>query len=264
MLRPGHQVRDHGVAADNIRRGRLARGLPLAGLALRQGLGRIRDEHQKLDRFTREAERYVAVLGDMKGRCHEGQLVLPRRRCHPEQHRAAYQQIIGALQADAPPMPFETLRDDIERELQRPVDKTFAWIGEQPMAAVTRRTSRTLPTVLSPGPGQTQPVYSLGAADQPHTRQALPRPSTSARVLGPGSALASTEQIADFVACQGRGRARLLAGVACPRPARWGRTCGFQPSEGRRCVHGRAASSCAASDQREFVVVAADELHCER
>lgn len=34
-------------------------------------------------------------------------------------------------------MPFETVRDVIERELQRPVDKAFAWIGEQPMAAAS-------------------------------------------------------------------------------------------------------------------------------
>ena len=37
----------------------------------------------------------------------------------PEQYRAAYQQIVGALQADAPPMPFDTVREVIERELGR-------------------------------------------------------------------------------------------------------------------------------------------------
>jgi predicted unusual protein kinase regulating ubiquinone biosynthesis (AarF/ABC1/UbiB family) len=55
----------------------------------------------------------------------------------PEQHRAAYQQIMGSLQADAPPMPFETVRDVLERELGRPVDEVFAWIGERPMAAAS-------------------------------------------------------------------------------------------------------------------------------
>lgn len=34
-------------------------------------------------------------------------------------------------------MPFETVRDVIEREIHRPVDKAFAWIGEQPMAAAS-------------------------------------------------------------------------------------------------------------------------------
>ncbi len=133
-----------GAADDGIRRGRVSRGLPLAGLAVRQGLGRVagklaRDEQKQLDRFTREAERYVAVLGDMKGVAMKvGQLLsFLDAGAIPEQYRAAYQQLMGALQADAPPMPFETVRDVIERELERPVDEVFIWIGERPMAAAS-------------------------------------------------------------------------------------------------------------------------------
>lgn len=132
------------MADDGIRRGRLARGLPLARLAVRQGIGRVagkltRDEQRKLDRFTREAQRYVAVLGDMKGVAMKvGQLLsFLDAGAIPEQHRAAYQQIIGALQADAPPMPFDTVRLVIERELKRPVEEVFAWIDERPMAAAS-------------------------------------------------------------------------------------------------------------------------------
>ena len=132
------------VAEDSIRRGRLSRGLPLAGLAVRQGLGRVagkltRDEEKQLDRFTREAERYVAVLGDMKGVAMKvGQLVsFLDAGAIPDQYRAAYQQIVGALQADAPPMPFETVRAVLGRELDRPVNEVFAWIGERPMAAAS-------------------------------------------------------------------------------------------------------------------------------
>ena len=132
------------MAEDSIRRGRLARGLPLVGLAVRQGVGRVAgrlasDEQKQLDRFTREAERYVAVLGDMKGVAMKvGQLLsFLDAGAIPEKHRAAYQQIVGALQADAPPMPFETVRDVLERELERSVDEAFAWIGERPMAAAS-------------------------------------------------------------------------------------------------------------------------------
>ncbi|MEA3075376.1 MAG: hypothetical protein QOF60_284 [Actinomycetota bacterium] len=132
------------MAKDGIRSGRLSRGLPLAGLAVRQGLGRVagkltRDEQKRLDRFTREAERYVAVLGDMKGVAMKvGQLLsFLDAGAIPDQYRAAYQQIVGTLQADAPPMPFETVRDVLERELGRPVDEVFAWIGERPMAAAS-------------------------------------------------------------------------------------------------------------------------------
>ena len=132
------------MAEDSIRRGRLSRGLPLASLAMRQGLGRVagkltRDEQKQLDRFMREAERYVAVLGDMKGVAMKvGQLLsFLDAGAIPDQYRAAYQQIVGALQADAPPMPFETVRVVLERELARPIDEVFAWVGELPMAAAS-------------------------------------------------------------------------------------------------------------------------------
>jgi predicted unusual protein kinase regulating ubiquinone biosynthesis (AarF/ABC1/UbiB family) len=137
-------VQTRRVAEDGIRGGRLSRGLPLTGLAVRQGLGRVagkltRDEQKQLDRFTREAERYVAVLGDMKGVAMKvGQLLsFLDAGAIPEQHRAAYQQIVGALQADAPPMPFDTVRDVLERELMHAAEETFAWIGERPMAAAS-------------------------------------------------------------------------------------------------------------------------------
>ena len=137
-------MQTRSVAEGSIRRGRLSRGLPLAGLAVRQGFGRVagkltRDERKQLDRFTREAERYVAVLGDMKGVAMKvGQLLsFLDAGAIPDQFRAAYQQIVGALQADAPPMPFETVRAVLERELGRQVDELFAWIGERPMAAAS-------------------------------------------------------------------------------------------------------------------------------
>ena len=129
---------------DRITTGRFKRGAPLVGLAARQALGRVagkltRDEQKQLDRFTREAERYVAVLGDMKGVAMKvGQLVsFLDAGAIPEQYRATYQQIVGALQADAPPMPFETVREVLERELGRPADQVFSWIGERPMAAAS-------------------------------------------------------------------------------------------------------------------------------
>lgn len=129
---------------ENLRSGRLSRARSLAGLAVQQGAGRVagkltRDEQKKLDRFTREAERYVAVLGDMKGVAMKlGQMVsFIDAGGIPEQYRAAYQQIVGALQANAPAMPFETVRLVLERELEQPVDAAFAWISERPMAAAS-------------------------------------------------------------------------------------------------------------------------------
>lgn len=134
----------HGMAGDGIKGGRLARGMPLAGLAARQGAGRLagkltRDEQKKLDRFTREAERYVEVLGGMKGLAMKvGQLIsFLDAGAIPEQHRAAYQQIVGSLQADAPPMPFDTVVGVLGRELPVDVEEAFERVDETPMAAAS-------------------------------------------------------------------------------------------------------------------------------
>jgi predicted unusual protein kinase regulating ubiquinone biosynthesis (AarF/ABC1/UbiB family) len=116
----------------------------MASLAVRQGVGRVagkltRNEQKKLDRFKREAERYVAVLGDMKGVAMKiGQMVsFIDAGGIPEQYRVAYQQIVGALQANAPAMPFDTVRVVLERELGQPVDEAFAWIDQDPLAAAS-------------------------------------------------------------------------------------------------------------------------------
>lgn len=130
--------------SDNIRRGRLSRALPIVRLAVRQAFGRVagkltRNEQKKHERFTREAERYAAVLGDMKGVAMKAGQLLSFLDAGgvPDQFRASYQQIIGALQADAPPMPFETVCTVLEHELGRPVKKVFASIDEHPLAAAS-------------------------------------------------------------------------------------------------------------------------------
>jgi predicted unusual protein kinase regulating ubiquinone biosynthesis (AarF/ABC1/UbiB family) len=132
------------MADDGIRRGRIQRAVPLAGLAARTAASRVagrlsHDEQKQLDRFTREAERYVALMGDMKGVAMKaGQLLsFLDTSSIPEQYRGPYQQILGALQADAPPMPFETVCAVIEQELGGPVEAVFPWIGERPMAAAS-------------------------------------------------------------------------------------------------------------------------------
>ena len=55
----------------------------------------------------------------------------------PEEYRAIYQQIVGSLQADAPPMSTGLVRQVVEEELGRPVEDIFEWFGEQPMAAAS-------------------------------------------------------------------------------------------------------------------------------
>ncbi len=125
--------------------GRVARGVPLARLAARtaatRAAGRVRraDADRDLARFTKEAERYAQLLGNMKGVAMKiGQLVsFLDAGLVPEEYRGIYQQIVGALQADAPPMSVDLVRGVIEAELGRPVDEVFEWFGERPMAAAS-------------------------------------------------------------------------------------------------------------------------------
>jgi predicted unusual protein kinase regulating ubiquinone biosynthesis (AarF/ABC1/UbiB family) len=119
--------------------------VPIGRLAARTAatrlVGRVRrgDEERELARFTREAERYAALLGDMKGVAMKvGQILsFLDSGLVPEAYRARYHQIVGALQADAPPMPAALVREVMEQELGRPVAEVFEWFGERPMAAAS-------------------------------------------------------------------------------------------------------------------------------
>lgn len=133
------------MAEDRVRRGRVGRAVPLAVLTARTAASRLAghvrrpDEQRDLERFTREAERYVQVLGDMKGVAMKvGQLLsFLDTATVPDAYRRPYQQIAGALQADAPAMPFTTVRQEVERELGQPLEVAFEWFGERPMAAAS-------------------------------------------------------------------------------------------------------------------------------
>lgn len=122
----------------------MARGVPLARLAARTAASRVagkvrRSDEAQLARFTKEAERYAELLGGMKGVAMKvGQLVsFLDSSLVPEEYRPIYQQVVGALQADAPPMSTGLVHQVIEAELGRPTAEVFEWFGEQPMAAAS-------------------------------------------------------------------------------------------------------------------------------
>jgi predicted unusual protein kinase regulating ubiquinone biosynthesis (AarF/ABC1/UbiB family) len=129
---------------DRIPTGRVRRALPIAGLTARNAASRAagklrRSEDDQQQRLLKEAERYVAVLGDMKGVAMKlGQLLsFLDSGLVPEQYRPLYQQVLGVLQADAPAMAIATVHEIIAGELGRPVDELFAWFAPQPMAAAS-------------------------------------------------------------------------------------------------------------------------------
>jgi predicted unusual protein kinase regulating ubiquinone biosynthesis (AarF/ABC1/UbiB family) len=105
----------------------------VAGWARRGG------DAKELLRFTKEAQRLAATLGEMKGAAMKvGQLLsFVDSNLVPEAYRPIYHEIVGSLQADAPPIPTATVRAVIEAELGRPVDDVFGWFGERPMAAAS-------------------------------------------------------------------------------------------------------------------------------
>ena len=132
--------------------GRLRRTLPLAGMTARtltgtayrwarmHGAGDDEKLAKELDFHARNAARYAALLGDMKGAMMKvGQLLsfVHTADLVPEPYREVYRTALAQLQADAPPMPPELVAEIVEHELGEPPDAAFAWFSPRPMAAAS-------------------------------------------------------------------------------------------------------------------------------
>jgi len=85
-------------------------------------------------RRRRDAEAVTNTMGQMKGAFMKlGQMMSFISESMPEEYRAA----MSSLQASAPPMDFALLRDVVERELDKPLERAFASFDEQPLAAAS-------------------------------------------------------------------------------------------------------------------------------
>lgn len=146
---PDHRA---GERAFEVPTGRLRRTLPLAGMTARtlsgtayrwarmRGAGDDEKLAKELDYHARNAARYAALLGDMKGAMMKvGQLLsfVDSADLVPEPYREVYRTALAQLQADAPPMPPELVAEIIEGELGAPPDEAFAWFSPRPMAAAS-------------------------------------------------------------------------------------------------------------------------------
>jgi predicted unusual protein kinase regulating ubiquinone biosynthesis (AarF/ABC1/UbiB family) len=124
---------------------RVRRAAPVVKLTARSALARAAlrlpggGDGREAAVLVREAERYAAALGGMKGAAMKlGQLLsFLDVDLVPEAHRPAYRAALGALQADAPPMGLDAVRLVVEAELGRPLDEVFAWFAPRPMAAAS-------------------------------------------------------------------------------------------------------------------------------
>jgi predicted unusual protein kinase regulating ubiquinone biosynthesis (AarF/ABC1/UbiB family) len=90
----------------------------------------------KIDEAQRaaNAKRVAETMGHMKGAFMKlGQMISFISDSVPEEMRVALKQ----LQSDAPPMDFALVRDTVERELGKPLERAFARFEEKPLAAAS-------------------------------------------------------------------------------------------------------------------------------
>ena len=116
---------------------RLAAGFSASWLGARlRRLFAGRERRARIDAATRErnARRLADTMGDMKGAFMKlGQMLSFVTDAVP----AEYRQMLQRLQADAPPLDFPSIRDVIETELDRPLERAFASFDEEPIAAAS-------------------------------------------------------------------------------------------------------------------------------
>lgn len=104
-----------------------------AGQRARRVLGRESDEQRSLQ-YARMADEIVDTLGELKGAVMKvGQVASQTQDFLPKEFSDALQR----LQKEAPPMPFEVIRQQVEAELGAPVEELFEELREEPYAAAS-------------------------------------------------------------------------------------------------------------------------------
>lgn len=131
--------------------GRLARALPLAGLAGRSALDAASSFAQRFsragtsnssadDRLERLAQRYADVLGDMKGAVMKaGQILsfIDAEGLVPGTYQSVFQQALARLQDDVPAMAAQDAEAVFTAEIGVPPEQVFAYFSPQPIAAAS-------------------------------------------------------------------------------------------------------------------------------
>lgn len=91
-------------------------------------------EQKRSENYSRMADQIVDTLGELKGAVMKvGQVASQTQDFLPKEFSDALQR----LQKEAPPMPFEVIRQQIENELGQPVQELFGSIDEVPYAAAS-------------------------------------------------------------------------------------------------------------------------------
>lgn len=104
-----------------------------AGQRARRVFGRESDEQRSLQ-YARMADEIVDTLGELKGAVMKvGQVASQTQDFLPKEFSDALQR----LQKEAPPMPFEVIRQQVEAELGAPLEELFEELREEPYAAAS-------------------------------------------------------------------------------------------------------------------------------
>lgn len=130
-----------------VRSGRVRRTIPVVGFAARSAGGRLAaglreragDVNAVDDFHRRTADRYADLLGHSKGVLMKAGQLMSTIGSDPAAAgpMGVYQQALRRLQADAPPMDFQTTREIVEADLGKPIDELFATFTAEPMAAAS-------------------------------------------------------------------------------------------------------------------------------
>jgi predicted unusual protein kinase regulating ubiquinone biosynthesis (AarF/ABC1/UbiB family) len=133
-----------GEKGEAVTSGRFGRMLKLGAMSARvtanslmgkaTGLFAADEEAHKQQLMERNARQIVDVLGQLKGASMKvGQLL----SADPELTPPGFADMLSGLQRSAPPMTFVTVRDEIERALDRPLDAVFSYFDPEPLGAAS-------------------------------------------------------------------------------------------------------------------------------
>lgn len=96
--------------------------------------GKEKKEEAMRRSLEKNAERAVEALGQLKGASMKiGQLL----SADPEMLPEGFAEGLTSLQRDAPPMTYVTVRDQIEKALDRPLEAVFSYFDPEPLGAAS-------------------------------------------------------------------------------------------------------------------------------
>ncbi len=133
-----------GEKGERVSTNRFQRALKLGSMGAKVGAsslaGRMKSmlsgssEDEIKEMFKKNAGQMAEVLGELKGASMKvGQML----SADPEMLPEGFAEGLESLQRDAPPMTWNTVKDQIETSLDRPMETVFSWFDPEPVGAAS-------------------------------------------------------------------------------------------------------------------------------